>query len=51
VPTPDRDLNVCDACNDMVHFKCSAHPATGYCDRCFEKYDLEDPPTALGRAA
>jgi hypothetical protein len=51
VPTPDRDFNVCDACNDMVHFKCSAHPATGYCDRCFEKYDLEDPPTALGRAA
>lgn len=40
--TPDRDFNVCDGCNDTVHFKCSKHPATGYCDGCFEKYDLED---------
>ena len=40
--TPDRDFNVCDACNDMVHYRCSKHPKTGYCDRCFEKYDLQE---------
>jgi hypothetical protein len=49
--TPDRDFNVCDACNDVVHFACSRHPETGYCDRCFEKYNLEDPETAPGSAA
>ncbi len=43
VATPDRDFIVCDACNVVVHFKCSRHPKTGYCDRCFDKYDLEDP--------
>jgi hypothetical protein len=40
--TADRDFNVCDACNDVVHFGCSKHPKSGYCDRCFEKYDLQD---------
>ena len=40
--TPDRDFNVCDACNDLVHYRCSKHPKTGYCDRCFLKYGLED---------
>jgi hypothetical protein len=40
--TPDRDFNDCDACNTRVHFRCSKHPKTGYCDRCFEKYGLED---------
>jgi hypothetical protein len=48
VGTPDRDFNVCDACNDIVHFKCSKHPETGYCDRCFEKYDLEEPKSPYG---
>ena len=43
VGTRDRDFNDCDACNARVHFRCSRHPASGYCDRCFEKYDLEDP--------
>ena len=50
VATPDRDFNVCDGCNEVVHFACSHHPATGYCDRCFEKYDLEDTGTVFGRA-
>jgi len=40
--TPDRDFNDCDACNTRVHYRCSKHPKTGYCDRCFEKYGLED---------
>jgi hypothetical protein len=40
--TPDRDFNVCDACNDLVHYRCSKHPETGYCDRCFEKYGHQD---------
>jgi hypothetical protein len=42
VRTPDNDHIVCDACNDVVHFKCLNHPHTGYCDRCFDKYGLED---------
>jgi hypothetical protein len=46
--TADRDHNVCDACDETVHFKCSKHPETGYCDRCFEKYDLEAPQSAYG---
>jgi hypothetical protein len=40
--TRDRDFNDCDACNARVHFRCSRHPETGYCDRCFEKYGLRD---------
>ena len=40
--TPDRDFNVCDACNTLVHYRCSTHPKTGYCDSCFEKYGLEE---------
>jgi hypothetical protein len=43
VGTPDRDFNDCDACNDRVHWRCSKHPKSGYCDRCFEKYGLEEP--------
>lgn len=35
--TPDRDFNDCDLCNVRVHFRCSRHPASGYCDRCYEK--------------
>ena len=48
VGTTDRDFNVCDACNDVVHFRCSKHPNTGYCDRCFEKYDLQDDSSPYG---
>jgi hypothetical protein len=33
--TPDRDFYVCDLCNDVVHFRCSRHPESGYCDTCF----------------
>jgi len=51
VPTPDRDFNVCDGCNEIVHFKCSLHPETGYCDRCFLRYRPEVPDAGLGRAA
>jgi len=36
--TPDRDFNVCDSCNDVVHFRCSKEPDTGYCDNCLRKY-------------
>ncbi len=40
--TPDRDFNVCDLCNDVVHFRCSQHPETGYCDSCYGKmYDAQ----------
>jgi len=34
--TPDRDFNVCDLCNDVVHFRCSKHPESGYCDKCYD---------------
>jgi hypothetical protein len=50
VATPDRDFNVCDACNVVVHFKCSQHPETGYCDGCFARYNPEDTGSASGRA-
>jgi len=33
--TPDRDHNVCDLCNRVVHFRCSQHPDTGFCDDCY----------------
>ena len=46
--TPDRDFNDCDACNARVHYRCSKHPSTGYCDRCFEKYDLQDMTSPYG---
>lgn len=42
--TPDRNFNVCDACNTAVHFKCSKWPETGCCDECAEKYHLGEPP-------
>jgi hypothetical protein len=48
VDTPDRDFNDCDACNTRVHFRCSQHPASGYCDRCFDKYGLEEPSPHAG---
>ena len=35
--TPDRNFNVCDLCNDVVHFRCSQWPESGYCDKCCEK--------------
>ena len=35
--TPDRDYNVCDLCNKIVHFRCSAFPDDGYCDECYDK--------------
>jgi len=42
--TPDRDFNVCDLCNKVVHFRCSMHPETGYCDACLEKVYPEGVP-------
>jgi hypothetical protein len=42
VGTPDRDFNDCDVCNTRVHFRCSKHPETGYCDPCFLKYGSRD---------
>ena len=48
VGTADRDFNVCDACNAVVHFRCSKHPKTGYCDPCFEKYNLQDDSVPRG---
>jgi hypothetical protein len=42
IGSSDRDFNDCDGCNARVHWRCSKHPETGYCDRCFEKYDLDD---------
>jgi hypothetical protein len=37
--TPDRDFNVCDLCNDTVHFRCSKAPETGLCDKCLAKVE------------
>ena len=39
--TPDRDFNVCDSCNDAVHFRCSKDPDTGYCDKCLGRINQE----------
>jgi len=36
IPTPDRDFNVCDFCNEVVHFRCSERPDSGCCNACFE---------------
>jgi len=35
--TADRDFNDCDLCNTRVHFRCSRHPESGYCDDCYRK--------------
>jgi hypothetical protein len=41
--TPDRDFNVCDSCNIVVHFRCSMHPELGYCDPCYaEIYESKE---------
>ncbi len=43
--TPDRNYNVCDFCNIVVHFACSRDPESGYCDPCLDKleaYESED---------
>jgi len=37
-----RNFNDCDGCNATA-LALSKHPRSGYCDDCFEKYDLEDP--------
>lgn len=39
--TPDRDFNVCDMCNDTVHFRCSKDPDSGLCDKCLAKVHSE----------
>lgn len=44
--TPDRNFNVCDCCNEEVHFRCSGYPESGYCDECIQRYNLYD---SLGR--
>ena len=33
--TPDRNFNVCDACNKTVCFRCSDHPDSGFCNDCY----------------
>ena len=35
---PQRDFNDCDGCNARVHWRCSKHPKSGYCDTCFDRY-------------
>lgn len=37
--TPDRNYNVCDLCNRVVHFVCSRDPDSGYCDSCLDKLE------------
>ena len=32
--TPDRNFNVCDACNITICFDCSLDPDSGYCNAC-----------------
>ncbi len=41
--TPDRNFNLCDACNATVRFKCSTWPDSGYCDDCFKEYHVGGP--------
>ena len=31
---PDRNFNVCDACNVTICFDCSLDPDSGYCNDC-----------------
>lgn len=45
--TPDRDFNVCDVCNAVVHFRCSKHPESGYCDPCFTEVDPDGLPSVV----
>ena len=39
--TPDRNYNVCDLCNIVVHFWCSRDPESGYCDGCLNQLQME----------
>jgi uncharacterized paraquat-inducible protein A len=40
--TDDRDNNVCDGCNIIVHFACSRKPESGYCNRCLRKLEADE---------
>jgi len=33
--TPDRNFNVCDACNRVTCFTCSIDADSGYCNDCY----------------
>lgn len=36
--TPDRNFNICDACNKCVCFRCSIDRDSGYCNECLAKF-------------
>jgi hypothetical protein len=48
--TSDRNFNVCDSCNDVICYRCSEHPDSGYCNHCYRLASVtisgEEPPTA-----
>jgi hypothetical protein len=35
--TPDRNFNVCDACNRVTCFACSIDSDSGYCNDCYRR--------------
>ena len=37
VATKDLDHVVCARCYRSVHFRCSKHPDSGFCDGCYDK--------------
>ena len=36
--TPDRNFNVCDACNRTICFDCSIDRDSGYCNDCYRRW-------------
>jgi hypothetical protein len=40
--TPDRNFNVCDACNATICFACSLDPDSGYCNDCYRRWGHPD---------
>ena len=42
--SPDRDYFICDTCYKVVHFRCSMHPESGYCDKCLELFYSQGVP-------
>jgi hypothetical protein len=40
--TARRNHIICDSCNKAVCHNCCSHAKSGYCDRCIDKYGLQD---------
>jgi hypothetical protein len=39
--TPDRNFNVCDACNRVTCFACSVNADSGYCNDCYLRFSQQ----------